>query len=207
MAGAMRSWSTPISCSTGRALSSTSAPARPTARASHRAWRTSGPISSCRLPPKRSATLAVVASRVPVISRNTGIQMELPRATAARSRGLTRPAITASTNPMAVLESWATMIGAASLSSARSSALARLKRDWAWDTESSISISHPPGVPVVSMKRVADRNSGVAWSRRARDGALSQPLQERLPAERDVEAEGWLVYALTQWSEKRAAAP
>ncbi|MCY1373832.1 hypothetical protein D9M69_611290 [compost metagenome] len=65
---------------------------------------------------------------MPVISRNTGIQMELPRATAARSRGLTRPAITASTKPMAELESWAIMIGEASLSSARNSVLARLNR-------------------------------------------------------------------------------
>ncbi|MNP37260.1 hypothetical protein D3C76_1307000 [compost metagenome] len=73
--------------------------------------------------------MGVVASRVPVISRYTGIQIELPRATAARSRALTRPAITASTKPMAVVASWAMMIGVASISRSRSSVRIRAGRD------------------------------------------------------------------------------
>src|SRR5262245_46442374 len=53
------------------------------------------------------------------------------------------------------------------------------------------------------MQKVVGWDLDAAWSRRARDLSLSQPLQKRLPAERDVEAEGRLVYALTHWSEKR----
>ncbi|MNJ67187.1 hypothetical protein D3C77_633390 [compost metagenome] len=81
------------------------AAAQPIASPSHNAWRTNGPISASWLAPKRFATMGVVASRIPAISRNTGIQIELPSATAARSCGLTRPAITASTKPMAVVDS------------------------------------------------------------------------------------------------------
>ena len=76
-----------------------------------------------------TSALAVVASRVPVISRNIGIQMELPSATAARSCGLARPAITASTKPMAVVASCAIMIGAARVSSSLSSARMRKPRE------------------------------------------------------------------------------
>src|SRR5450830_40919 len=65
---------------------------------------------------------------MPVINRNTGTQIELPSATAARSRGLTRPAITASTKPMAVCASWAVMIGRARPSRLRSSRRTRAGR-------------------------------------------------------------------------------
>ena len=60
-------------------------------------------MSVCALAPKRCATFGVVASKMPDISKNTGTQIELPSATAARSRGPTRPAITASTKPIAVV--------------------------------------------------------------------------------------------------------
>ncbi|MNL40908.1 hypothetical protein D3C87_1632870 [compost metagenome] len=78
--------------------------------------------------PNRWATFGVVASRVPVINRNTGTQIELPSATAARSRGPTRPAITASTKPMAVVASCATMIGRARASRVFSSRRIRAGR-------------------------------------------------------------------------------
>ena len=111
---------------------SAAAASGPTSSASHSAWRTSGPVPGWSPAPKRWATLAVVASRVPVISRNTGIQMELPRATAARSRGPTRPAMTASTKPMAVVASWAIMMGAARVSSSLSSVARRRPRETGW---------------------------------------------------------------------------
>ena len=100
----------------GSALINSNEAVHPTTNASHNAWRTSGPISAWLPAPKRWATLGVVASKVPVINRYTGIQMELPRATAARSRELTRPAITASTKPMAVVASCPIMMGKASAS-------------------------------------------------------------------------------------------
>ncbi|VVN18147.1 hypothetical protein PS645_05383 [Pseudomonas fluorescens] len=100
-------------CRIGSAPSNMAVASTPTTSASHRAWRTIGPISLWVPAPKRWATFGVVASSVPVINRNTGTQIELPRATAARSRGPTRPAITASTKPIAVVASCATMIGSA----------------------------------------------------------------------------------------------
>ena len=102
MARALSSASTPIRRSTGSAFHSSTAHSMPMASASHRAWRTSGPFSASLPAPKRCATLAVVASRVPFISRNTGTHSELPSATPARSRALTRPAITVSTKPIEV---------------------------------------------------------------------------------------------------------
>ncbi len=108
---------------------STAPDSGPISSASHSAWRTSGPVPGWSPAPWRWATLAVVASRVPVISRNIGIQMELPSATAARSCGLARPAITASTKPMAVVASCAIMIGAARVSSSLSSARMRKPRE------------------------------------------------------------------------------
>ncbi|MNP10125.1 hypothetical protein D3C76_1022630 [compost metagenome] len=116
-------------CRIGSALNSASVAINPTANANHSAWRTSGPISSNVPAPKRWATFGVVASNVPVINRNTGTQIELPRATAARSRGPTRPAITASTNPMAVVASCATMIGRARASKVLSSRRTRAGRE------------------------------------------------------------------------------
>ncbi|MNP30966.1 hypothetical protein D3C76_1240670 [compost metagenome] len=65
---------------------------------------------------------------MPVISKNTGTQIELPSATAARSRGPTRPAMTASTKPIAVVASCAMMMGVARVSKLRSSAPMRAGR-------------------------------------------------------------------------------
>jgi len=105
MVGSIRAGSTFIRCSTGFAFHISSALPMPMPAPIHRAWRTSGPISAWCPAPKRWATLGVVARVMPLTSRYTGTQIELPSATAARSCGLTRPAITVSTKPMAVLAS------------------------------------------------------------------------------------------------------
>ena len=148
MLGAISSGSTFIRCNSGSAPIKISAAHKPVIRASHKAWRTIGPISPWVLAPKRWATLGVVASKIPDISKNTGTQIELPSATAARSRGPTRPAITASTKPMAVVAICEMMMGSASASSARTSVRTRAGRLTAMEEEGWVTEFtglHPQG--------------------------------------------------------------
>ena len=72
--------------------------------------------------------MEVMISSTPVMNRKVGTQKELPRATAARSTALTRPAMAVSTNPSRVWDSWAARMGSASQISARNSVTLRRHR-------------------------------------------------------------------------------
>src|SRR5690554_4630999 len=128
MLGSIRSGLMPSQCNTGSAFHMRTASRQPTQKPSQIDWRSSGPIALTWPAPKCLATLAVVASKMPLISRKNGNQNELPMATAARSPGLTRPAIMVSTKPMQVLASWPMKIGRASADRRRHSALVRESR-------------------------------------------------------------------------------
>ena len=87
--------------------------ARPSASASHIAWRNSGPISFRRPPPSSCETVAGTAIKVPIGSSSGSQNSAVPIDTAASVAVPWRPAITASTRPISPVETCPAISGAA----------------------------------------------------------------------------------------------